>query len=299
MTVPEVGITLPSIGRVGELGGADVAELARHVEQHGLDAVSVADLILGDGTPAMEPTVTVAVAATATQHVTVGFGVLALPLRPVARVGAQVATLQQVSSNRIQLGVGIGGFPGGPFWQAVGGPADQRGRHMDDALAVLPDLIAGRPTELGRDTPPVTLAPAARVPPIYIGGTSEAALRRTARFGEGWLPSGLPPSTLASNAAHLAELAGEHDRPMPKIEYGTHAVFDPDAEHALVRSLIEEHGMAPETATEIPLTGEPEQLAERFTTYAEAGADRITISADGGNWYRNIEVIAAAKALLD
>ncbi len=266
MTVPEIGITLPGVGNAGEFRGGDLAAMARHVEQHGLDALSAADLILGDGTPAMESTVAVSAAATATEHITVGFGVLVLPLRPVAWVAAQVASLQQVSDGRIQLGVGIGGAPGAPFWQAVGGPADQRGRHLDEALAVLPDLIAGKPTDLGPGTSTVTLAPAAPVPPIYVGGTSEAALRRSARFGDGWLPSLLPPSTLASGAARLAELAGERDRPVPKIEYGTHAVFDPDTEHALVRDLIDGHGMAPEVAADVPLTGGPAQLAEQLAT---------------------------------
>ncbi|MEV5330018.1 LLM class flavin-dependent oxidoreductase [Nonomuraea sp. NPDC052634] len=77
------------------------------------------------------------------------FGVLSLPLRPVALVAAQVQTLQHRSGGRVVLGVGIGGFPGSPFWRAVGAPARDRERRTDEALRVLPGLIRGEATKAG------------------------------------------------------------------------------------------------------------------------------------------------------
>ena len=62
----------------------------------------------------------------------------------------------------------------------------RRGR-TDEGLTVLRDLIAGRPTPLG-DTQ-LTLQPGAQPPPIWIGGMSKAAMRRSAEHGDAWFPS--------------------------------------------------------------------------------------------------------------
>src|SRR5689334_8593782 len=103
-----------------------------------------------------------------------------LPLRPVAGVAKQVASLQHVSGGRVILGVGAGGDRHDASWQAVGVPRRERGARTDAALRVLPGLIAGA------DSAEVRLAPAASVPPIVVGGMSDAALRRTVEFGDGW-----------------------------------------------------------------------------------------------------------------
>ncbi|GAA2833826.1 alkanesulfonate monooxygenase SsuD/methylene tetrahydromethanopterin reductase-like flavin-dependent oxidoreductase (luciferase family) [Nonomuraea rubra] len=148
-------------------GVPDVAK-ARHLEQLGYDAVGMADVIVGDGTPGADPALTLAATAAVTDRIGLEFGVLSLPLRPVAWVASQIQTLQQLSGGRVVLGVGIGGFPGSPFWRAVGAPATGRGRWTDTALRALPGLIAGRPTLVGETE--VTLGPAAAVPPILVGG---------------------------------------------------------------------------------------------------------------------------------
>lgn len=100
-----------------------VGILARHAEELGLQSVWASDLIVGDGSPSLECTIVLATAAAATRRVRLGFGVLVLPLRPVAWVAAQARTLQHVSGNRVLLGVGSGGFPDAPFWEAVDVPA--------------------------------------------------------------------------------------------------------------------------------------------------------------------------------
>jgi alkanesulfonate monooxygenase SsuD/methylene tetrahydromethanopterin reductase-like flavin-dependent oxidoreductase (luciferase family) len=303
----EIGITLPTIFDVDRRGiGGGVGAAARHVEQLGLESVWVPDLITGDGMPALESTVALATAAAATARVRVGFGVLVLPLRPVAWVATQVATLQHLSGNRVLLGIGSGGFPDAPFWRAVGVPARERGRQTDAALAVLPRLIAGEPTRLGsgEDGPVVTLAPAAPVPPILIGGNSEVAIRRAATYGDGWFPSLIAPDALASGAAKLRELATERGRPTPSITVGGHVILGDDesarsAREALVRSLVDDHGLPLAKAAEVPMVGSsPEEIAERFAAYAVAGAERLVLSVDGGEWALQCERIAEAHALL-
>ncbi|MEV1003509.1 LLM class flavin-dependent oxidoreductase [Nonomuraea sp. NPDC050202] len=278
-------------------GVPDIAK-ARHLEQLGYDAAGMADVIIGDGTPGADPALTLAAVAAVTERIGLEFGVLSLPLRPVAWVASQVQTLQQLSGGRVVLGVGIGGFPGSPFWRAVGAPATGRGRWTDAALRALPDLIAGRPTLVGETE--VTLGPAAAVPPILVGGNSEAAMRRAILYGDGWAPSLITPAGLAAKVARLRELAEELGRPVPQVSVGGHAILVDDraALESFVASLTGPHGMPEEVARDIPVTGGAERVAERLAAYAEAGADAVGLGLDGGEWMRQAETLAQARALL-
>lgn len=303
----KVGTALPTMeDEIETLGAGGIGAAAQHVEQLGLESVWVPDFIIGDGTPALESTVALAAAAGATDRVAVGFSVLVLPLRRVAWTAAQIATLQHVSADRVLLGVGSGASPDSPFWRAVGAPARERGRWTDAALEVLPQLIAGNPTRLEyqQDQPVVTLAPSALVPPILVGGgASEVALRRAVTYGDGWFPSLVTPEHLAVGVAKLRKLAAERGRASPSVTVGIHAVLGNDesarsARESLVRDLIDGPGMSPEAAAVIPVTGSPEQAAERFAAYAAAGADRLVIAPTGGDWMRRSELVAEAQTLL-
>jgi alkanesulfonate monooxygenase SsuD/methylene tetrahydromethanopterin reductase-like flavin-dependent oxidoreductase (luciferase family) len=308
----KIGIGLPTLAKSDEPGGIDVGAAARHAEALGFDSVLAADLIIGDGTPALEATVVLAAAAAATKRVRIGFGVLALPLRPVAFLAAQVQALQHLSGNRVLLGVGSGGLPDAPLWRAVGVPARERGRRTDEALKVLARLIAGEPTRLADQPgqPVVTLAPAAPVPPILVGGNSKTAIRRAAAYGDGWFPSQIAPDTLAVGVAKLRELAADRGRPAPAVHVGGLAILGDEesaraartARASFVRSLPGDHGISPEEAM-ATVTASPAEAAERLTAYAAAGADSIGISPGigsvGQDWMRQCERVAEARALLD
>ncbi|OZM70556.1 N5,N10-methylene tetrahydromethanopterin reductase [Amycolatopsis antarctica] len=299
MNVPRISVSLPTIGDLGVLdAGGGLAAAARHVEDLGLGDVSVADVIVGDSTPAREAVVVAATAAAVTERIGIEFGVLVLPVRSTVHLAAQIQTLQHVSGDRLALGVGTGGFPGTPFWQAAGAPRRGRGERTDTALAALPGLIAGEPTEIGGST--VTLAPAATVPPVLIGGTSDAALRRAARFGDGWMPSLLPAGELAARTRSLRELAAERRRRTPVVAYGTHLLpaGDGGRRDAFVHDLVRTHGMPRSVAERVPVTGGPSEIADRIAEYAEAGADRIGFALDGPDWFRQCEVLARAGQLL-
>ncbi|SEH01257.1 Flavin-dependent oxidoreductase, luciferase family (includes alkanesulfonate monooxygenase SsuD and methylene tetrahydromethanopterin reductase) [Nonomuraea solani] len=279
-------------------GVPDLA-MARHLEQLGYDGIGAADVIIGDGTPGLDPPLVLAAAATATERIELEFGVLSLPLRPVAWVAAQVQTLQHLSGGRVVLGVGIGGFPGSPFWRAVGAPPTGRGRWTDAALRALPGLIRGEPVVVGDAE--LTLGPAAAVPPILVGGNSEAAMRRAILYGDGWAPSLISPGDLAVKVARLRELAAELGRPVPSVSVGGHAVLVDDraAVESFVGSLVNAFGMSQEEAADIPVTGGPARVTERLAAYAEAGADAVGLGLDGEQWLRQAEILADARAALN
>jgi alkanesulfonate monooxygenase SsuD/methylene tetrahydromethanopterin reductase-like flavin-dependent oxidoreductase (luciferase family) len=307
MSTLRIGAALPTLPESDDDTIPDIGAAARHLEQLGLESVWVADLIIGDGSPTLEAMIALAAAAAMTERVQVGFSVLALPMRPVAWTAAQIMALQHISRNRVLLGVGIGMSSRTPFWQAVGAPTQGRGRSTDAALEVLPQLIAGEPTRLEHepDRPMITLAPAARMPPVLVGGfrDSDVGLRRAATYGDGWFPSLLTPQNVAAGAAKLREFAAERGRATPSVTLGTHVVLGDDAatrsaRDALVRDMIDTHGIPPDEAAGIPVTGTPHQAAERFADYAAAGADRLVIAPTSMDWMEQSELVAEAYDLL-
>ncbi|WP_419999294.1 LLM class flavin-dependent oxidoreductase [Streptomyces boninensis] len=295
ITVLHLGVTLPSLGSLDELAAVGgIQGAARHLERLGFESAWVADLTIGDGTPALEPVAALAAAAAATDRLRLGFSTLVLPLREPAAVAAQLQTLQYVSGNRVLLGVGIGGYPEAPYWSAVGAQKAGRGRRTDDALTVLPRLVEGAEADGLR------LAPAAPMPPVLIGGTSAAAQRRAARYGDGWFPSLLTPQELGESTERLADLAAAQGRPTPSVTVGGHAQLSGDtaARDSFVRTLVDTHGMAAEQAARVPVTGSPAEAAEHLAAYAAAGAERAVLSFDGSDWLKQSEQLARARDLL-
>jgi alkanesulfonate monooxygenase SsuD/methylene tetrahydromethanopterin reductase-like flavin-dependent oxidoreductase (luciferase family) len=227
---------------------------------------------------------------------------MVLPLRHPAWVAKQVATLQLLSGDRVILGVGTGGeVHGRAGWGAAGVPWTERGRRTDAALAVLPRLMAGEPTSLDGGSE-FSLAPAAQVPPIWIGGGSPAALRRAVEHGAAWFPSMVPVEFVASGAARLRELAAERGRPAPAVAVGGAALLGADSSAGLLEAFAAEltrrYGVPPAVAARLPITGSPARAAERFAEYARAGAEHLVLSPIGGDWRRQCELLAEARALL-
>ncbi|MFI9612491.1 LLM class flavin-dependent oxidoreductase [Streptomyces sp. NPDC052023] len=286
-------------------GFPGMAAGARHVEQTGLDSVSVSDFVMGNGTPALEATVALSAAAAVTERVELRFALMVLPLRNVAWTAAQIGTLQHLSGNRVVLGVGSGGAPGTPFWQAVGAVPEGRNARLVSSLELLPKLLAGEETTLPDvpGGPTLTLAPAVPAPPVLIGGNSDGAIRRAALYADGWLPSMAPAATVARGTARLREIAEEAGRPAPSTTVWLHAGLGDEesvrtARAAFERSLVDMYGLSPEEAPLVPIGGTPKEAAERFAAYAEAGADHLDLVVDGGDWQRQVELIAEARALL-
>jgi alkanesulfonate monooxygenase SsuD/methylene tetrahydromethanopterin reductase-like flavin-dependent oxidoreductase (luciferase family) len=306
MTAPAIGILLPTVSdRNGAPG--DVAAAARHAENLGLESVWVVDqLVAGTGYPVLDSGIALAAAAAATSRVGLAYGVLIVPLHPLAWLAKQVASLQQVSGGRLILGVGAGGDRHSGSWAAAGVTQAGRGRRTDHALQVLPDLLAGRPARLAEDpsSPVVTLSPPAPAPPVIVGGMSEAALRRAARFGDGWFPLPAPLPVIAEARGHLQELAAQHGRTVPALTTSLMTAIAGDPElpgpDELTRRLTDPDGMFGIPAGQVPAvlhTGPPSQIAALLAEQAACGAERVVISVAAGNWFRQAELAAQARDL--
>jgi alkanesulfonate monooxygenase SsuD/methylene tetrahydromethanopterin reductase-like flavin-dependent oxidoreductase (luciferase family) len=243
------------------------------------------------------PLLAAAVAAT-TRTVMIGFGVLILPLRPVAWVAKEVVTLQYLSSRRVLLGIGSGGVVhGDAAWRAVGLDFRRRGRQTDEALEVLPDLVAGKPTIVGGEE--VTLAPGAEMPPVLVAA-SEATFGRVARHADEWYPAFTTPAYIAAGARRLAELAAENGRPAPGVTVNVSCGLGDVPATAIdgyVRSAAESYGGDEDAVRQAIITGPPDRAAERIAAFARAGVGRIVGYPIAGDRFHQAELLAEATRL--
>jgi alkanesulfonate monooxygenase SsuD/methylene tetrahydromethanopterin reductase-like flavin-dependent oxidoreductase (luciferase family) len=173
----------------------------------GIDHVFVADHVSfrdGSGTDGL-----IAAASLLSAHGSLGVfvGVYLLALRHPVLVARQLATIARDAPGRLTLGVGIGGEDRHEYQVVEVDPAT-RGRRTDESLALLRRLLAGETVDHRGEHFTVAAASVLPAPdppiPIIVGGRSDAALRRAARFGDGWLAAWCTPQRFAEAVSFIA-----------------------------------------------------------------------------------------------
>jgi alkanesulfonate monooxygenase SsuD/methylene tetrahydromethanopterin reductase-like flavin-dependent oxidoreductase (luciferase family) len=138
--------------------------------------------------------------------------VIKLPIRQPVLITKQVSSTAVLTNNRLLLGVGTSPWP--EDYEICGVPWERRGKRMDEEIAIMRGLMAGGFFEFHGevfDVPSIKMSPTPSAPvPILIGGHHEAALKRAAVDGDGWLHGGGDPADLPGLLARLAELRKEH-----------------------------------------------------------------------------------------
>jgi probable F420-dependent oxidoreductase len=129
----------------------------------------------------LDPFAVLAALASCTDNVRLGFGMTVLPYRHPLIVAKLVATIDALSNGRVILGVGCGWMP--EEFAAVGAHFDARGRDTDASLRFLRDVFATGEHDGATVWPQPVQKPA---PPVWVGGQSPAAMRRTVEFGDVW-----------------------------------------------------------------------------------------------------------------
>ena len=134
--------------------------------------------------------------------------VIKVPVRNPVLLAKQVTSTAVLTGNRLVLGVGTS--PWREDYDILGADWASRGRRLDESIAIVRGLAAGGYFEYQGETctlPPVKIAPVPTEPvPVLIGGHSDAALRRAARLGDGWMHGGGDPADLPRLLARLVEL---------------------------------------------------------------------------------------------
>ncbi|MDP6981185.1 MAG: TIGR03619 family F420-dependent LLM class oxidoreductase [Myxococcota bacterium] len=178
--------------------------------------------------PFIEPFVLISAMGAVTQRLRFTTLVMKLPVRLPVVVAKQATSLAVMTNNRFSFGVGLSPWP--EDFAVTGQPWKGRGKRMDEMIEILRGLQKGDYFEFSGDyyeIPRFKICPVPSEPiPILIGGHSEAALRRAARIGDGWMHAGGPPDELPRYMARLAELRRDAGR--DHLPFEVHAI-SPDA----------------------------------------------------------------------
>lgn len=206
-----LGIHLPHIGR--KAGPDAIRRTALHAEALGFDDVWVSEHIIvpkdADYPPSAnfwDPVLSLTWAAAATSRVRLGTSVLVLPLRHPLPLAKELATLQNLSNGRLILGAGVGWLEA--EFNALGVPFKERGRRMDEGIAMMRAVWTEDPVSFEAKWIPATISVMRAQPqpiqpiPIWIGGSSDAAIRRALRL-DGWHGSRVPPDKAADVVKRL------------------------------------------------------------------------------------------------
>jgi alkanesulfonate monooxygenase SsuD/methylene tetrahydromethanopterin reductase-like flavin-dependent oxidoreductase (luciferase family) len=211
-----LGLILPMFS-----GDADrVIGFARRAEEVGFDGVFAFDHLMPLGGPvdgpAFECFATLAAVAAATERIALGTLVARAALRPPGMLAKLAASVDAMAHGRLILTVGTGDELSKREHDAFGlpyfGPGERRA-HLEETVGAVRALLLGRAYPGGDRVPRLLgpLLPAATEgePQVWIGGTSEAAVRSAVELADGWNGWGLPVETFASRVGLLRALVAE------------------------------------------------------------------------------------------
>lgn len=268
----------------GSDGG--VIEWARAVEAAGVDGVFVGDHVTfyGSGSDAL---IRLAPIAAATSTLELQTCVYLLALRHPTPVALQAAMVDQLSHGRLVLGVGIGGEDPDE-WRACGVDPKTRARRTDESLQVLRSLwtqdetsFAGRYYQLDR----VRLRPKPHRRGgvvLQVGGRSDAALRRTARYADGWTGIWVSTRRFTEAGEKIASFARTAGRAGATFRRGMQFWMGVDTDRQVARAKV---AGSMEAFYRLPFEqfekytpyGRPDEIAEFIAPYVEAGCSHINL----------------------
>src|SRR5580692_3431410 len=247
-----------------------IVAAAKKAEEVGFDAIFVNDHIIVDSssraapwTNVYDPFVAMSFISAHTTRIGVGVSVLIMPYRNPVATAKSLATIDRMSGGRLIAGVGVGWSEA--EFAALGVPFHERGARANEYLRLWQACWApGKVSFAGKFTSfadmHVNPKPLQQPhPPIWIGGTSDAALRRAARFAAVWQPTPLSVAQLVERQAALRKACEQAGRePIPtrmsfRVEFSTIT------------------GNTPPAGKERPVGhGTPAEVAADLTRYREA-----------------------------
>ena len=259
-------------------------DLADLCETSDIDSIWLSDR-LSSPVPVPEVMTSLAAIAARTQKLKFGPSVLVLPYRTPVVAAKEMATVDWLSRGRLFPAVGVGVELPREF-DASGVPFKERGRRTDEAIRILrllwtQDEVSYQGEFFKLDRVTVFPKPWQTPPPIWIGGKSEAAQKRTARLGDGWIPSFITPEEFRVGVQRVQELAAAEKRHVPEDHFGTlinYAVAPSEADawsmaHPYVpRGRVDEATMRACTAF-----GPAEVVSARIEEYVKGGGSKFIL----------------------
>jgi len=229
----EIGLFTP-LGN-GNASAEILRTLGREAEERGFESIWVAEHVVlfddyesqypyspdgrfpgGGDTGLLEPLTALTYLAAVTDRIRLGTGICLVPQRNPVYTAKQVVDLDNLSGGRVDFGIGVGWLQ--EEFDALNTPFERRGKRTDEYLQVMHSLWTDEVSSFSGelyDLPACRMYPKpvqAPHPPVHVGGESDAALRRAARFGQGWYTFNRSPGDLAEPLATLDGLLAAEGR---------------------------------------------------------------------------------------
>lgn len=276
-----------------------VVDMAREAEALGYDRVSIGEHVM-EGRPP-RPTLlgipALAAAGGATRRIRLLTGIVLIPLYHPIMLAKLAATLDIVSGGRLDFGIGLGGQRDTRVeFEALGIPVEERGRRANESLRLIKRLWTEEGVTFeGRfyKCQDVTLLPhpvQKPHPPIWVAGREEAAMRRAARYGDGWYPFLYTLRRLQGSIEKIRQFAAQEGRDLSGFRWGVLqpvALAQEKAEAlrlavaSLGRRYATERISAEEVAQALCVTGTPQDCIKEIEARLAVGVTDIVFQFQG------------------
>jgi alkanesulfonate monooxygenase SsuD/methylene tetrahydromethanopterin reductase-like flavin-dependent oxidoreductase (luciferase family) len=308
----DIGVLLPT----GEAQWApgdeprDVVALAVRAERIGFSSLFVNDSLIS---PRIEALTMLAALAPATGHVTLGTGALLPFLRRPVQAAQSLASIDVLSGGRLTVAVGAG-FPGRfgrPMYTLSELPWERRFRRLDETVALWRALWAGASSFQGElvhfdELPPATKPFRAGGPPIWLGGATPAALARTAKHYDGWLPYPPDPADYRSGLATIGETALREGRSADAVTPALFVTVRVDTDEAAGRAQLDTYAranygmpLADLEKIQAVVTGTADEVVAGLGAYVAAGARHLVLRLGAIGLAAQHEQLSDLAALID
>lgn len=256
------------------------AELA---EDLGLDSVWLSDHIVTRN-PTLDITCLFAMIAARTKRLRMGPSVLTLPARHPVQVAKTYATLDYLSNGRMIMAVGSGSDT--RDLAASGISPRERGKRLDEGIDILRRLwTESNVTYEGQfyqfEDVTIEPKPAKGSLDIWIGGKSDAILRRVVRLGDGWFPALTTPHEFRADMDKLQAYGESYGRPVDPREAGvlllTHVCENRANGWQTVAPFLRGLPMPPEDLAARCVVGPPEECVEKIQDFVNAGCVKFVL----------------------
>lgn len=247
-------------------------------EEGGIDSIWQSDRILSRE-PYHEPLTLLSVIAGATERLKIGMNAVVLGFRDPVNFARQCASLDVLSEGRLLPVVGVGRGTS-PEWHRTGRTPKARGARANEALEIITRLwTEERVTFEGefyqvRDAT-ICPQPVQQPIPLWIGGSSAAAIRRTVRFGTGWLAPLQSPEDAGKAVVAIKAEANAQGRRIPDDHYGASILYRLQAGDVDESFGSDQPAEVREALARVTVVGDAEAILDRVRTYHALGIDKF------------------------
>lgn len=254
-------------------------------EEGGVDSLWQIDRMVSRE-PYLECMSTMAALAGATERIKFGMNVISAGLRDPFLLAKECATIDYLSDGRLLPAFGIGNAAA-PVWKATGRPTKARGKRTNEALELIwrlwhEDSVTFDGEFYQYKDACLSPKPVQKKIPFWLGGSSDAAIRRTARYGTGWLAGLETPQRVGPVIAGIKVAAQEAGRPIDDDHFGASFPFrfgdgDDPATLRQIEAFRKRPGLADRNPRHYFAIGSTEEVIARLREFVENGAFKFVL----------------------